>query len=272
MDNSQHYDYITTPWEFLLGKNFHWGYFRSENDSLEKATDLLIDKMFEKVTIDSSKKLLDVGCGIGNPAAYLHRKFGCTVDGISNSTNGVNTANEMAKSENISQKVKFHLRDATDNQFPDNSFDVVWIMEMSHLIDDKQKLIDEAFRVLKPGGEMVLCDLTFNKYPSAKEIFSWQDSLKILEKVFGKARLDTLDYYEKLLKTSGFSKIEKEDVSKNVIPTIKYWNENLAKNRTEIDKSFVEEDVFNFAHSCEFLDKVYNSGVWGYGIISGKKI
>jgi hypothetical protein len=60
-------------------------------------------------------------------------------------------------------------------------------------------------------------------------------------------------------------------VSKNVIPTINHWKNNLEKNRTEIDKSFIEEDVFNFSHSCDFLEKVYNSGVWGYGIISGKK-
>ncbi|MBI5542145.1 MAG: class I SAM-dependent methyltransferase [Bacteroidia bacterium] len=272
MDNSQHYDYITTPWEFLLGKNFHWGYFRPETDTLEKATDLLIDKMYEKINLDGTKKLLDVGCGIGNPAAYLHKKFNCTVDGISNSKNGISAANKMAQSENISQKVKFHFRDAIDNQFSENSFDVVWIMEMSHLIDDKQKLINEAFRVLKPGGQMVLCDLTFNKYPTAKEIFEWQNSLKILEKVFGKARLDTLEFYEELLKTSGFNKIEKEDISKNVIPTIRYWKENLEKNGAEVNKSFVKEDIFNFSHSCDFLEKVYYSGVWGYGIISGKKI
>lgn len=271
MDNKIHYDYITKPWEFLLGKNFHWGYFSSETNTIEEATDLLIDKMYEKVNLDSSKHLLDVGCGIGNPAAYLHKKFNCQVDGISNSINGVDTANAMAKVENISQSVKFHLRDATDNQFADNSFDVVWIMEMSHLIDDKQKLINEAYRVLKKEGELVLCDLTFNRYPSAKEIFEWQNSLKILEKVFGKARLDTLGYYEKLFKTSGFIEVELEDVSKNVIPTINHWKNNLEKNRTEIDKSFIEEDVFNFSHSCDFLEKVYNSGVWGYGIISGKK-
>lgn len=271
MNNSELYDYITNPWEYLLGSNFHWGYFPSNNVSLETATDLLIDKMAEKVVIKKDSRLLDIGCGIGTPALYLNRKFNCQINGVSNSPNGINKANDNAHKNNVSEKVSFYLRDALSTEFESNSFDVVWVMEMSHLISNKQGLIDECFRVLKKGGELVLCDLMFVKYPKAKQILEWQKSLMILEKVFGQARLDTLEYYKNLLQNSGFNNILVENVSSNVIPTIEHWRNNMNNNKEVIEKYFNTEDIANFSFSCDFLEKVYNDQIWGYGIISGKK-
>jgi len=84
-ENDVHYDSITDAWPYILGQNFHWGYFESPKDSLAKATDNLIDKMVSYTPEKDKLNVLDVGCGIGGPAFYLHNKLNWKITGISNS-------------------------------------------------------------------------------------------------------------------------------------------------------------------------------------------
>ena len=47
--NQRHYDYIADAWQYLLGDNFHWGYFDPPSQTLESATEALIDQMVSKI-------------------------------------------------------------------------------------------------------------------------------------------------------------------------------------------------------------------------------
>jgi cyclopropane fatty-acyl-phospholipid synthase-like methyltransferase len=66
-DPATHYDRITSAWRYLLGEDFHFGYFRAQDESLEAATDNLTSLMAESGSIGPDMSVLDVGCGIGNP-------------------------------------------------------------------------------------------------------------------------------------------------------------------------------------------------------------
>lgn len=269
--NQQHYDQITNPWQFILGDNFHWGYFSTQGESLEEATNNLIDEMSGLGTIDAATSVLDIGCGIGTPARYLHRKYGCQVKGLSNSAAGVKKANAISEEEGLQAKVSFVKKDALSNGFPDGSFDVAWLMEMSHLIEDKQALIQECYRSLKKGGTCLLCDLTLIKPLTAKEIFTMSQELRLLENSFGKASLITLDQYQELFLKAGFAEVQLVDISQEVIPTLEAWRQNLVENKPKILESFSAGDFDNFVKSCDILEDLYQGSRWGYGIVVAKK-
>lgn len=269
--NAEHYNQITTPWQFILGDNFHWGYFTEENQTLEKATDNLIDKTASYGNLNAETLLLDIGCGIGTPARYLHSKFGCKVNGLSNSSNGVKEANDRSKKAGVQEKVSFFVRDALDNGFETGKFDVAWLMEMSHLIEDKQALVNETYRSIKKGGTTLLCDLTLINPLSAKEIFKMADDLRLLERSFGKASLYTLAQYEELFKKAGYKDVKTVDVSREVIPTLEAWRQNLRDNEGRIRETFSDKEYDGFLQSCHILEKLYVNSRWGYGVVVGKK-
>ncbi|HPO55890.1 MAG TPA: class I SAM-dependent methyltransferase [Ignavibacteriaceae bacterium] len=271
MKVSEHYNHITNLWPLILGENFHWGYFENENDTLETATFRLIDKMFSMININKNSKLLDVGCGIGEPAIYISNNYLNDIVGISNSQSGIEKASERINKD-CKNNIYFLLRDATDNGFPDESFDIIWMLEMSHLIFDKNKLISEAFRTVKKNGFVILCDLMLNKDLTAKDIFNNKDNLLILEKVFGTARLETFDFYKNLFASIGLKNIEFIDISKSVIKTIYLWEEKCYENESKIKELGYSEDLIYFRKSCNILKDFYENGKWGYGIISGQKI
>jgi tocopherol O-methyltransferase len=271
MDNSQHYDSITEAWQFMLGEHFHWGYFKNDQEDLQSATVNLIDLMLSQLKLDQIKSVIDIGCGIGNTSIYLREKLNCEVTGISNSPIGIKKAQENIKKKNYEDKINFQLRDATNNQLADGIFDVCWLLEMSHLIDDKQLLINESSRILKSGGEIILCDLMFNRKLKASEIFNNKEDLIKLESSFGKARIEEMSAYQKYFENANLLDIEITNISEQVKPTTEFWKENVMKNYDLISASLPKHSIDNFLISCDLLSKYYSEGAWGYGIIKGRK-
>ena len=170
LDNREHYDNITDAWRLIFGDNFHWGLFLSEADDLEAATSNLIDAMADLSASMKGARVLDVGCGIGGPAIHLVEKYHCHVTGISVSSVGIDRARENASKRDLGESLNFELGDAMQMGFEDETFDVAWVMESSHLMPDKPRLISECLRVLKPGGSILLCDLMLTRQLSPREL------------------------------------------------------------------------------------------------------
>ncbi|HBS85012.1 MAG: hypothetical protein A2W91_07235 [Bacteroidetes bacterium GWF2_38_335] len=270
--NKNFYNSINDAWLFIMGGNFHWGYFLSESDSLDMATNNLINAMSNLVKPTVKDKIIDIGCGIGHPAFHLHALFGSEVFGVSISENGINEANILAEEKGFQDKTSFFVMDAMNLNFPDNAFDIAWIMESSHLMPSKTILVNEAVRVLKPQGRIVLCDLMLQRPLKAREILKYQEDLKKMEKSFGQAKLDTLQVYQNIFAENNIQVNESFYISESVIKTLDCWKNNIENNWDKLSPYFSINQKTDFLETCDFLKYLYESEIWGYGIISGTKI
>ena len=113
----------------------------------------------EKLTVNASSSVLDIGCGIGGPARFLSSEFGCKVSGIDLTADFVNTGNSLTDQVGLSDKVKLIEASALNIPFADNSFDVSYMIHVGMNIADKDVLFSEAFRVTKPGGVFGIYDV-----------------------------------------------------------------------------------------------------------------
>ena len=105
-------------------------------------------------------KVLDLGCGIGGPSRFLADRFGCTVLGVDLLSLRVELAAALAELTNMRGRVSYRVADATDLDLPDQSFDQVWMLDVSMHIRDKRALFNEIARVLPPNGLMVMHEQT----------------------------------------------------------------------------------------------------------------
>jgi cyclopropane fatty-acyl-phospholipid synthase-like methyltransferase len=217
------------------------------------------------------KRVLDVGCGIGNPAFYLSERTGCRISGISISGRGIEIAREASRRKGLSERVSFHQRDALDNGFPEGSFDVAWVMESSHLMRDKERLCAENHRVLRAGGAMLLCDQILMRDFSVADLYRLRHDLVQVERVFGQAKMETLDFYESTMRAQGFVQIERRDISREAFPTLARWKENLELNRVALTAHIGEEYVDDFARACDILTELFTRELFGYGLVKGVK-
>jgi len=269
--NKTHYDTVSDAWTYVMGDNLHYGYFDPPELDLKGATDKLIDSLASLSSIDANTSILDVGCGIGNPAFHLHRRFGCRVTGITVSSRGVEIAQERSEQNGTSGSVQFLVADAMDNGLPDNTFDIAWVMESSHLMRDKERLFEECFRVLKNNGCLLLCDLTLIEEFGIAEVFKYKEELAILERSFGKAKMETLSFYERKLAEQGFKDVEVVDISAKVTRTLTEWKENTTTNKDQILRFLDEEGIDGFLRSCDILSAFFADRVLGYGQAKGVK-
>jgi 27-O-demethylrifamycin SV methyltransferase len=270
-DVKSHYNFVSDAWRFIFGENFHLGFFRSEEMSLDEATNALTDELAQLGAITKNSKVLDVGCGIGEPALYLHEKYHCPVIGITISAKGVDLATKKCEEMGYAHMLQFQLADALDNGFPDKSFDVVWQMESSHSMKDKEKLFAENYRVLKDNSTMLLCDMFLKRELNEMEIFKYRREITILEKVCGKAKAETFNSYQKMLKAAGFIEVETVDISEQAFPTMAHWRKNISNNYEKITQLFPKEKIDEFLMACDITEKFYRNSILGYGLVRAVK-
>ena len=117
--------------------------------------------MLEKANIQSGARVLDLGCGNENTSTWLCRTSGCQATGIDLSGIRVSNAIESIESHppDVRARLNFEKASATDLPFEQGAFSHVWSRATIYHIHDKEKALQEAYRVLAPGGYLVFDDL-----------------------------------------------------------------------------------------------------------------
>lgn len=208
------WDQISEGWRTIWGPHIHHGYYEN-NESLTPlvAQEKLIDKLAELLKISYKKNILDVGCGMGGSSLYLAKNYQANVYGITLSPKQALIAVNQAALENI-PNVHFKVEDALWlNSFADHSFDIVWSLESCEQFYDKKLFIENAYRVLKPGGKLMLA--TWCASHDAYE-GKLAKKYKKLCLAFDVPYMPTIDYYANLLQSKGFILESTLDWSMNV--------------------------------------------------------
>jgi ubiquinone/menaquinone biosynthesis C-methylase UbiE len=109
--------------------------------------------------VSADHRLLDVGSGIGGPARYMAKHFGCRVTGIDLTSEFCEVARYLNRLTGLDDKVAIEQGNALAMPFPDAHFDGAYSMNVSMNIEDKTGFYGEIHRVLKPGAWLVLSEI-----------------------------------------------------------------------------------------------------------------
>jgi ubiquinone/menaquinone biosynthesis C-methylase UbiE len=110
---------------------------------------------------------LEVGCGSGAMAAQLLRDFP-ELRLVATDYDAELVAVATRTLNPFTERATVHRVDAAALPFPDNRFDAVLSFAMFHHVADWPRAVDEAVRVLVPGGQLIGYDLSRLKQLEAK--------------------------------------------------------------------------------------------------------
>jgi len=147
--------------------------------------------------------VLDLGSGAGFDAFLVSKKVGKAgrVIGVDMTPEMVKKAGENAQKGNY-KNVEFRLGEIEKLPVEDNSIDVIISNCVINLSPEKQKVFEEAFRVLKPGGRLMVSDLVL-----VKEL---PDAIKESVEAYVGCLAGAImkDEYLSFIKKSGFRDVE----------------------------------------------------------------
>jgi ubiquinone/menaquinone biosynthesis C-methylase UbiE len=174
--------------------------------------------LVERIASSDIKEVLEIACGTGRVTHHLRQALPSSVKLIATDLNG--DMLEFAKSRYKNEEIDWKIADAQDLPFADNNFDLVVCGFGYMFAPDKQKAFNEAYRVLKPGGQLL-----FNTWDKLEYNGSSKLCRQVVSKHFFNDKppasyylpyaMDDQEEIRPLLIQAGFRNIIIESVSKN---------------------------------------------------------
>lgn len=116
----------------------------------------------DKMRFFQTNHYLDVACGTGDlalAAAAKHPQI--KVTGVDFVPEMVEASQNKARKKNLADRIHILQGDALHLPFADNSFDVAGIAFGIRNIPDRKRALSEMLRVVAPGGQVMVLEMTF---------------------------------------------------------------------------------------------------------------
>ena len=273
----RHYD--ACYWDYLFawsGRNdlaLHYGFWDENTQSHSQSLLNKNQKLYEAANIKSSDYVLDAGCGIGGSSIWMAKNHANSVKAITISAKQAYYAGQHAKRHGVAEKVDFEVSDFCQTPYADETFDIVWGLESVCHALNKGDFIREAFRVLKKGGRLVVCDGFLMQREVADK--DWPAMVDCLDG-WAVPNLCLRDEFAQLLSEQGFANVKYDDITEQTLPSADYMYK-VAKRLQPIQKMSQwlglrsETQTANFkvglAQHHLFLNKLVE-----YGVFTAQKV
>lgn len=214
-------DYAAWSAEF----NMHFGYFRLGANPFHR------EAMLEQMNVEvlarlgveavNAPKLLDLGCGLGATMRSIARQRpDASITGITRVPWQVERATELNTVTGCGERLRVLEGDYQDTVLPRAQYHGLYAVESScHAHGaDKKALIQEAFRLLRPGGRVVVLDgfLTSSRFMSSiqKRLYQRLCECWVIEE------LGQVDLFVEALREAGFIDVKVETLQMRVAPSV----------------------------------------------------
>jgi cyclopropane fatty-acyl-phospholipid synthase-like methyltransferase len=215
-----YFDQTHDDYRRLWGLDRHLGLHCGYADAAHRRHDDTVAHMnrvlAEAAAVRPTDHVLDAGCGIGGSALWLATHLGCRVTGISLSARQIEYARQFAARRGVGGLVDFHVADYAATGLPAAAFDVVWALESLCHGENKPAMLREAYRLLRPGGRLVVADCFL-----AREALSPTEQCLVerWQRGWVVPNLAGVGRFQEWLKDAGFHDIRFRDSTPNVAPS-----------------------------------------------------
>ena len=201
--------------------------------------------------ITSDSRILDIGCGTGQTAAYLASEYSAVVTGIDRHPIMVEKAKKRMKKEHLPVEI---LQCSIENvPLQNDTFDFA-LAESVLAFVDKPTALNEIFRLLKDGGQLIAIEFTINKPLDAATINE-------IKQFYGFESLLMEQDWIRYFKQAGFTTIQLEP--KHPL--------NQHDSIPEFDYSqHVERELYDIMEQHHEIIRKYKD-IWDYRVFTCRK-
>jgi len=191
------------------GEDIHIGLYKDEVEPIRDASRRTVAEMADRLSATPDSQVIDLGGAYGGSPRYLAEKFGCHVVSLNLSEVQNRRARQQNEEAGLADKVTVVDGDFENVPYDADTFDIVWSQDSFLHSGNREKVLEEIKRVIKPGGELIFTD----------PMQTADASRETLQPVLDRIQLESMgspSFYESKLAELGFEKIAFVDHSEQL--------------------------------------------------------
>lgn len=192
------------------GEDIHVGLYAHPREAVFDASRRTVAEMAKRLPqLSAETRVLDLGAGYGGSARFLAHEFGCRVMALNISERENERGRRLNREQGVERLVTIIDGSFEALPFDDADFDVVWSQDAILHSGDRRRVLEEADRVLRPGGHFIFTDpMQADGCP-----------VEVLEPILARIHLDTLGspgFYRETLRALGLEELAFDDASEMI--------------------------------------------------------
>ena len=245
------------------GEDIHIGLYQDDGEDVIPASHRTVAHMCTLIEdkLGAGAKMLDIGGGYGGSARYVAEHYGAETVSLNLSE----VQNERGRKQNdergLADKVTIVDGDFENIPYDDDTFDVVWSQDAMLHSGNRTRVLDEAVRVLKPGGVFIFTDpMMADDCPDG-----------VLGPVLDRIQLETMGspgFYRKELAARGLTERTFEDHTHQVPRHYGGIKKMLEARESELAGSAISDTyIANMKNGLQHWVDAGNAGHLAWGIM-----
>lgn len=176
-------------------------------------------------------------------------------------------ANRRAKALKLNGRVKFAVGDANRLQFRAGEFDLVWVIESTEHLLDKQRFLLDCARVLRRRGQLALCGWLSTEFGST----AGSNLIKKICDGMLCPSIPKFSDYERWMTASGLELLNAEEMPSRVAKTWEHCEQILRRPIVRACLPLLGRQTRQFTAQFPAMSHAYASGVLSYGMFVARK-
>ncbi|WP_240051776.1 methyltransferase domain-containing protein [Pseudonocardia sp. EV170527-09] len=204
--------------------------YEDPDELISVASARTVTRMAEVAGVGPGTRVLDLGAGYGGAARRLAAGHGAAVHCL-NLSPVENARNErMTREQGLDEQVTVTTGSYEAVPVEDSSVDLVWSQDAFLHSGDRDRVLDEVARVLRPGGQMVFTD------PMAVDGLDQSSIQPILDRI-ALSTMGTPGFYTEGLERRGFTGVRFHDHAGQLPTHYRRVREELVAHEEELSSS-----------------------------------
>ena len=228
-----HYDIGNELFEYMLDSSMMYSsaIYTSKDCSLEQASIHKLDRICQKLQLDESDHLLEIGTGWGSMAIYAAKHYGCQVTTTTISRKQYDYAQQQIRQQKLEHKITLLFKDYRELS---GQFDKLVSIEMIEAVglDSLNTYFDKCSGLLKPDGIMCLQSITIadQRYDQARREVDF-----IQKYIFPGGSLPSISAMAtSIMQATDMRLFNLEDIGPHYARTLHDWRERFFKHESKI--------------------------------------
>ncbi|MES9815855.1 MAG: methyltransferase domain-containing protein [Candidatus Thiodiazotropha sp.] len=248
------------------GEDIHIGIYEKPDEDIARASQRTVDAMASKyqTSLDVNTHIIDIGAGYGGSARWLAKKHRCPVTclNLSEAQNARNRA--MSAEQSLDGRIVVIDGSFEDIPATNKFFDLAWSQDAILHSGQRERVLEEVDRVLKPGGEFIFTDpMQADNCPDG-----------VLQPVLDRIHLESLGsfaFYREQAQRLGWEEIGIYDLTPQLITHYTRVREELTRQHNRLADKVSDKYMFNMLQGLEHWINAGEKGYLAWGILHFRK-